>query len=432
MNDRSLATKELPLLNRGGYVAESNRTKDDDEVLVYDTSSMINQRTHISLEKFEQIYRNTLRYFTQQEKYQYRQYLTGEKPRKEFYRDCGKYLKRNFPEEMASDHDYNIMMNRINLAIFQFDVLQPLISLPDTSDIKICRFNDIRVRVKGKAYKSNAAFIDEADMVRFVEGLAIRNGLNLLDNALTTYTDMNDMQYILRFTISSPMVTGPGTPYLHIRKIPRSKPFFDDLIKAGMMTEDIKTYLIDRAKLSKGIVFAGPPGSGKSTILNAFIEHIPKTRETLVIQENDELHTDQSGFMFKHVTHGFKRGEQIVTLENLAKMALVEGVNEFVIGEVKGGEMRYGMTLLNAGGYLALTVHSTNAYETLDKLADLVKYGSDYSYEEARTMLKTMDTIVYLEGYKVREILECTGYDKDTHQFLYNYIYRYDPSGENK
>ena len=225
------------------------------------------------------------------------------------------------------------------------------------------------------------------------------------------------------------MVNSVDYPYLHIRKVPKTKAYFDDLIKAGMLNEDLKLYLIDRAKASKGIVFAGPPGSGKSTLLNAYIEHIPKTRETLVIQENDELYTEQSGFMFKHVTHGFQ-GEPVCTLEDLGKMALVEGCNEFIIGEVKGGEMRYAMTLLNAGGYAALTVHSTNAYETLDKLADLVKYGSSYTFEEARRMLKTFDTVVYMEGFKIREVLEVKGYNDKTHNFEYINIYRYFPPGE--
>ena len=130
--------------------------------------------------------------------------------------------------------------------------------------------------------------------------------------------------------------------------------------------------------------------------------------------------------MFKHVTHGFG-GEPIVTLEDLGKMALVEGCNEFIIGEVKGGEMRYAATLVNAGGWAALTVHSTNAHETLDKLADLIKYGSNYTFEEARRMLKSFDTIVYLEGFKVREILEVKGYNDETHTFDYVNIYRYMP-----
>jgi Flp pilus assembly CpaF family ATPase len=165
--------------------------------------------------------------------------------------------------------------------------------------------------------------------------------------------------------------------------------------------------------------------SGKSTALNAFIEYIPKTRESLVIQENDELFTSQSGFMFKHPTYNF-HGEGVCTLEDLGKMALVEGCNEFIVGEVKGGEMRYVMTLMNAGGYSALTVHSTNAYETLDKMADLVKYGSSYSFDEARRMLKAFDTVVYMEGYKIREILEVNGYDDDRKDYNYINIYRYE------
>ena len=40
-------------------------------------------------------------------------------------------------------------------------------------------------------------------------------------------------------------------------------------------------------------------------------------------------------------------------------------------------------------------------------------------------MLKTFDTIVYMEGYKIREILECTGYENG--QYKYVNIYRYNP-----
>ena len=428
--DRNLATKERPLLNQGmPYISDANRTEEDDFSMTYDAQSMMRKkRTHLSQVDFERIYKSTMRFFTEQERLQYKQLQIGERKKEEFYRDCGLYLKNNFPQ-MESNIDFNGMMDRITTAVFQFDVLQPLIDDENTTDIKICGPYDIRVRVGGKAYKSNAMFVNESDLYRFIEGLALRNHIDILSRPVITFTDKHDENYILRFTISSPIVNCVDYPYLHIRKVSKHKPDFDELIRRKMLNRDVKQYLIDRAKLSKGMIFAGPPGSGKTTALNAWIEYIPKTREVLVIQENDELYTEQSGFMFKHTSHGFM-GEPVCTLEDLGKMALVEGCNHFIIGEVKGGEMRNAMTLLNAGGYFTTTLHATNAYEVLDKAADLVKYGSSYTFDEARRMLKTVDTIVYMEGYKIREILECTGYNDVTKQYNYINIYRYDEDYE--
>ena len=408
--------------NNMPYIPSVERTVEDDKALTWNAKLFEStKRTHCNAERFEAIFKETMTYITTTEHHMYMDIQKGLTTEREFVAWLRSYFNRTYPE-MRNDNDFSIMYERLHTAVFQYYVLQPLIDHDDTSDIKVCAPDDIRVRVKGKAYKSTCNFLSVNDLYQFIEGLALRNGLDFSHPEIT-FTDSHDKHYILRFLISAPAVNAVDYPYLHIRKVPKDKPGFDKLIKDEMLTPMVVEYLKDRIKTSKGIVISGPPGSGKSTLLNAGLEVIPKTRETLVIQENDELHTEQSGFMFKHVTHGF-HGEPVVTLEELGKMALVEGCNEFIIGEVKGGEMRYAATLMRSGGYCMYTTHSLSARETLPRCADLVKQGSDYSYEDACKMLKNVETVVFMEDYQVQEILEVKGFDVTTQEFIYRPIYR--------
>lgn len=407
--------------NNMPYIPSVERTIEDDKALTWNAKLFEStKRTHCNAERFEAIFKETMTYITTTEHHMYMDIQKGLTTEREFVAWLRSYFNRTYPE-MRNDNDFSIMYERLHTAVFQYYVLQPLIDHDDTSDIKVCAPDDIRVRVKGKAYKSTCNFLSVNDLYQFIEGLALRNGLDFSHPEIT-FTDSHDEHYILRFLISAPAVNAVDYPYLHIRKVPKDKPGFDKLIKDEMLTPMVVEYLKDRIKTSKGIVISGPPGSGKSTLLNAGLEVIPKTRETLVIQENDELHTKQSGFMFKHVTHGF-HGEPVIELEELGKMALVEGCNEFIIGEVKGGEMRYAATLMRSGGYCMYTTHSLSARETLPRCADLVKQGSDYSYEDACKMLKNVETVVFMEDYQVQEILEVKGFDVTTQEFIYRPIY---------
>lgn len=413
----------LPLLNNPDYVIPKTRTDEDDNLAYYDVKSMLTKRTHCTSVRFDQIYYSALRHFTQSERLEFKMYQTGEKAPEYFQQDASNYLRQNYPKEMSDSNDFLIMMERLNTSMFGYDFIDPLIHNDKISDIKICNAKDIRVRVDGKAMKSNITFTNDRDLYRFIDGIGIRNGIDILSSAIITFTDKTPKDFILRFEISSPIIVTDSIPTIHIRKVDRNKPDFKELYKRGMITPRVAEYLIEKAKSARTITFAGPPGSGKTQILNAEIEYIPKWRETLVIQENEELSTNQSGFIFEHVTHGFK-GEASIDLEELGRHALVQGCNEFIIGEVKGAEMRSAATLFQTGGYGMWTVHSDSAEDVLPRCAALIKEGTTYSLDEACNRLKDCKVIVYLEGYKVQEILECTGYNTETHKFEYTEIYK--------
>lgn len=81
--------KEIPLLNRlklegKEYQSMANRTYEDDNAVVFDIGNSIKKRTHINNELFEHIFNSTMRFFTEQEKYAFRQYQTNENLKKNF------------------------------------------------------------------------------------------------------------------------------------------------------------------------------------------------------------------------------------------------------------------------------------------------------------------------------------------------------------
>ncbi len=424
-------TKEVPFLNAiEHYTPEKLPMPEDTHDFIYDLrTSDMRVTTRASYEDFTRIFNEVMTYVNGVEYYSYINVISGEGERTEesFLEYIQKYVEDTYVAFGKMDQeDVPVLMDKLNRSLFQLYVTQDLINDPNVTDIKITAPDSIRARVKGKAYISNIDFIDETDYNRFVNVIAIRNHISLKVPE-QTFTDTKDPRYILRFSVTAPYVNSVPWPYLHIRKIDRNKPLSKELIEAGMMDEKIRDYLLDCGKNSRGVVFAGPPGSGKTICLNWFLEEAyEQSAEILVIQENDELFAYRKGVMFQHVVNYGTDGRQPVSLEQLGQLALVAGANVFIIGEAKGAEICSAITLSNSGCRTAITIHSLSSTDTLDKMADLAMRGYANDYLQAKRMLRSFQTIVYLDKFQIREISEVVGFNEQTQDLEYKYIYRQD------
>lgn len=421
------SSEEHPFLNQlDSYTMLDSSYKEEMRPEEYDLKTRDMQiSTMLPYDRFIQIFQSCMRYITTVERDCYYNALLDKIPMSNFTDVLEAYINRTFISSgKMTPEDLPALLKKLHRALFELYIVQDLIDDPKITDIKITAPDAVRVRVNGRAYLSNVTFIDREDYLRFVKSVAVKNGIDLRIPT-QSFTDDHDKDYILRFSFTAPYITGSGLPIVHIRKVPRHKLTSDDLLAKGMFDEKIRDYLLDAGKNSRGVVFAGPPGSGKTIMLNWFLEEAyESSAEILVIQENDELFSDRKGIMFEHVVSNPREGERACSMEDLGRMALVSGANVFVIGEAKGAEICSAITLSNSGCRTAITIHSPSAEETVDKMADLAMRGYATSFEQAKRMIKSFQTIVYLKDFKVQEITEIIGYDDEKKDMIYRPIYK--------
>lgn len=363
----------------------------------------------------------TIDYFTRVERTTLNRVNRDLANRNELMNKVAEYLhSRNISDELI-----NVVLQLFHDYVYGYHILETLINDETISDIKIISYDNIRIKVNGKRRTSDVKFNSDDELRRFVEYIAIKNKVNLSDNnAIPTFTDKNsNPKFILRLEICSPFVNSVPNYYLIIRKISKVKKGIDHLIKLGMLDEEIANYLINQAKNARGILFTGKGASGKTTLMNELLEYVPVDRSGLAIQENEELFSDiHPDIMFQHIVTNRGEGKIQYELKDLARNALLLDLDYFIIGEIKGDEAVYFLNAAYTGHQCWASVHGVSSTEAIDKLADYAMHASNYSKTELMKMLKTMEVVVFMENFTVKEVSEVVRFDEVTQSLVYKRV----------
>ena len=343
--------------------------------------------------------------------------------REEFLEDAGQHIKEFYHRTQEQDEE---LLKNFEQYIFGYSRLSELINDEEISDIRVVSFDNIRVKRKGRRQAAGVAFASAKEYRQFIDYIATRNQVNISNlNAIQRFTDDDsDPRFILRFTLSMPLVNTSTEPYLCIRKVPRFFPQIKELIAAGMMDVTIAELLIRRFREGSTLICGGN-SSGKTTILNALKETLPNDCAVLVAQQADELTTRfHPDMMFLHSLPA--QGETSVNydLEKISIAGLTMDVDFFIIGEVKGAEAVYLLNAAYTGQQCAATIHAPSADRAINKLVDYCLSSSKYTRKELLKMMDCFQTLVFMEHYRVKEIFACTGWDEARQDLNYELIYR--------
>lgn len=323
-----------------------------------------------------------------------------------------------------SDEANDFIMESFIKFLWSYDVIDELIEDDEISDIKIYDWDRIRVKRHGKREGSHVKFRNEEHFLNFIEHTAIKNKMSISDlNAAQNFVDKKSSEKaILRFNITTGFINSSEKPVMHIRKIPKQKRTTEDLINLGFFTPGIVKFIQERLRSGGGVLIAGKGASGKTTFLNWLIDLIPEDYSGLVIQENEELFSDHPDMMFQHTVINRGEGKIEYTLQDLARNGLLTDLDYFIIGEIKGGEALYLLNAAYTGHKCIATVHGASSTEAMNKLADYVKYASDYTKAEVLEMFLHLDTVIFMENFKVKEISIVESFNKEDETLQYTSI----------
>lgn len=316
------------------------------------------------------------------------------------------------------------LMREFEQYIFGYSKLSSLIDDLTISDIRVVSYDNIRVKREGKRMDAGVVFSSEKEYRQFIDYIATKNQVNISNlNAIQRFTDRESHpDFILRFTLSMPLVNTYNEPYLCIRKVPKTFPQMRELIEKQMMNQETAELLIKRFRQGSTLICGGN-SSGKTTLLNALKETLPDDMAVLVTQQADELTTRfHPDMMFLHSLPGTGESAVSYDLKHISIAGLTMDVDFFIIGEVKGAEALYLLNAAYTGQICAATIHAPSADRAPDKLVDYAMYDSRYSRDELMKMMDCFQTLIFMEHYKVKEIFSCEGWDEEKKQLRFERI----------
>lgn len=342
--------------------------------------------------------------------------------RKEFLEEAAQHIRIHYSVDKGQREQ---IVKAFEQYIFGYSRLSPLIDDPEISDIRVIGYDCIRIKRKGRRMDAGIAFLDEKEYRQFIDYIATKNQVNTSHlNAIQRFTDIESHpDFILRFTLSMPLVNTYSQPYLCIRKVPKSFPQIGELVEKGMCGQETAELLVKRFRQGSTLICGGN-SSGKTTLLNALKETLPDDMAILVAQQADELTTKfHPDMMFLHSLPSVAESQVNYDLKHISIAGLTMDVDFFIVGEVKGEEALYLLNAAYTGQMCAATIHAPSADRAPNKLVDYAMYGSRYSRDELMKMMDCFKTLVFMEHYRVKEIFECKGWDEKRRELAYERIY---------
>ena len=204
---------------------------------------------------------------------------------------------------------------------------------------------------------------------------------------------------------------------LTIRKFSHKLLSIYDLAHLGAMSKKAATFLDAAVKAKVSIVISGGTGTGKTTVLNALSESIPKNERVVSIEDVQELKLSNPNW----VSLTAVAGKNKVSINDCLVNSLRMRPDRIIVGECRREETFEMLQAMNSGHEGSMTsIHANSAEDTLSRIEVLLQYANlNLPLKTIRQQIaQSIDLIVQIRRLtngkrEIHEIIELTGMEGD-------------------
>lgn len=415
---------------------DSNEVSDDEEVVITEeknegTKNISEDKSESEEDKIISFYANRVtKHFSIEDPAILQKVYDGTISKEDFLKKAKDFLLIILPEENQIYADK--ILYTFETLVWGYGKMEPLLQDREISDIKILGAGKGKVRYaqSGRRYSSeNIYFKDDNEYNAYFEMIATKNSKGTsYTQASSSFTDKksNDL-FRLRITLTTSFISSTDEPVITIRKFPKFKRKPEEFINKGMMSKKTYDFLAKEIHDGESLIVCGRGGTWKSSIINTLMEEISDQDAIEIIQENEELFAENHPETINlHIVNPQGDGKIQYSLRDEATMGLLQDIDTFVIGEIKGPEAFDFVSANNSGTRTICSLHCNSAKMAAEKLVLLVKQAVDLGREDILRMMHNLGLIVHIvktpDGRKINEIVRVKGFDETTKNLIYEEI----------
>lgn len=282
--------------------------------------------------------------------------------------------KLKFIVEDATKHLSAELKLRIHNEFFNNGPLEALLADEDVTEIIINDPDSIYIEKKGVLQKYNDHFHSAFTYEKYIDRLT--DQLNTALNIDNPFIDGKFKNF--RVSLTDRCITQNFTS-INFRRHPLTSWNFEKLSKLHWCSSEHIDEFQKLINSRKNFLIIGSTGSGKTSVLNSFLNLTDGCERSVIIEDTLEVSLPNPSCLRLLTKESHHASQSSITQTDLVKRALRLRPDRIIMGEIRGGEAKDFLMALSTGHQGSFgTLHANDPHQALIRLEMLIQMGAPH------------------------------------------------------